>query len=262
MSSTTFIYALCEPGTRTVRYIGKANNPSKRRRLHLSVSSKLDTHLGHWLSRLRALDSTPELVVLCEVPKGAWKEEERRYIRSARAIGMNLVNGTDGGEGCFNPTPETRAKMRDSGKLRDITPMLKASKTPEAIAKRNAALKGLKRSPEACANISAGMKGIKRAPHTAESLAKRSAALKGKPPWQAILAAASPESRAKLSAALRGRKFTPEHCANISKSKTGVKVGKHSPERVAKRVASTKRTHEKRRAEHLARINLILSSLP
>lgn len=109
---TAFIYALCEPDTRKVRYIGKANNPLKRLSLHLSVSVKLDTHLGHWLSKLRESGRKPILSVLREVPEEIWQEEEIGYIRQARELGMNLVNGNDGGLGGHNPSPETREKKR------------------------------------------------------------------------------------------------------------------------------------------------------
>lgn len=110
--ASTFIYALCEPDTRKVRYIGKANNPLKRLGLHLSVSAKLDTHLGHWLSKLRESGTKPILSVLREVPEEIWQEEEIGYIRQARELGMNLVNGNGGGIGGHAPTPATREKKR------------------------------------------------------------------------------------------------------------------------------------------------------
>lgn len=221
MTPTTFIYALCEPGTRTIRYIGKANDPTARRREHLLVSATLNTHLGHWISSLKVVGAVPELVTLREVPLESWKEEEVRYIRAARMLGMSLVNGTDGGEGCFNPTPETRAKMSASSRGRKIPESaIVASHTPEANAKRSAAMKGRKRSPEHCASISAGKSGTKCIPRTPEHRAALSAALKGRAPCaETILAAKSPEALAKRSASMKGRIYTPEHRANISASK-------------------------------------------
>lgn len=127
---TTFIYALCEPDTRKVRYIGKANNPKDRLKEHVSESVKLNSHLGHWLARLRGSGVKPILAVLREVPEAIWQEEEIGYIRQARELGMNLVNVADGGEGRFgfSPSLETRQKNR-------------------------LAQTGKKRTPEACDNI-------------------------------------------------------------------------------------------------------------
>lgn len=116
MSKTTFIYALCEPGTRKVRYIGKSKHPRQRLTEHLLESATHKTHLGNWLRSLGR--KKPNLVVLSEVDAIIGNAEEIRYIAAARgSLGMALVNGTDGGDGLTNPSPETREKLR-----RAITP--------------------------------------------------------------------------------------------------------------------------------------------
>lgn len=152
-SPVVFIYALCEPGTRTIRYIGKTDNLKRRFSAHIFESSKTKTHLGNWLRSLAG--EKPVLVVLHEVTKiECWAEEERRYISCARAMGMKLVNGTDGGEGAPGhiPTPETRAKI--SYAHRGVP------KSPQ----HRAAMVGHVRSPEHCAAISAVQKGIPKSP--------------------------------------------------------------------------------------------------
>lgn len=126
--TTTYIYALCEPGTRTIRYIGKTINLAARFGAHLKTSVKQKNHLGNWLRSLGG--GIPNLMTLCEVPDEEGSTEEIRYIKSARMLGFWLVNATDGGEGMPNPSPETRAKM-------------------------SAARRGLARSPETCAKLSA-----------------------------------------------------------------------------------------------------------
>lgn len=115
MSKTTFIYALCEPGTRTVRYIGKTVDIKRRLREHLKRSVKLSTHLGCWLQRVVRAGQTPNLIVLSKVSGRAWKAEERLYIANARMLGMDLVNLSDGGEG-VTQTPEIRKKIGDSNR--------------------------------------------------------------------------------------------------------------------------------------------------
>lgn len=128
----TIIYALCEPGTRTVRYLGKTVNLEARFGAHLKTSVKQKNHLGNWLRSLGG--GVPNLIKLCEVPDEEGSTEEIRYIKNARMLGFRLVNATDGGEGMPNPSPETRAKL-------------------------SAARRGLVRSPETCAKLSAAHKG-------------------------------------------------------------------------------------------------------
>lgn len=72
--------------------------------------------------------------------------------------------------------------------------------------------------------ISHSLAGRKGTPHTEESKRKLSEARRGKkmPPR-------SEAYRKKLSVILTGRTFSPEHCANISRSKMGVYAGKNNP---------------------------------
>lgn len=130
------------------------------------------------------------MIALREVPDAEGSAAEIQYIRAAQeSLGMKLVNATVGGEGCFNPTPETRLKM-------------------------SAAQTGVPKSPAHCANISAAQKGRT---FSSETRSKLSAAQTGKK--------ASTETRSKLSAAQKGKTRAPmtkEHCANIRAVKTGV----------------------------------------
>lgn len=115
------IYALCEPGTRTVRYIGKTRSPQQRLKEHLRISSHLKTHLGNWLRSLAG--EVPNLVTLREVPESEGTAAEIKYIRIAReSLGMDLVNSTDGGDG-VTMTPEIREKLSKRG--RDISEELR-----------------------------------------------------------------------------------------------------------------------------------------
>lgn len=153
--TTTFIYALCEPGTRTVRYIGKANNPKERLRTHLQKSGSLkrDNKLGRWLRKV----GEPTLVILREISVTDWKMAEERYIRLARGCGMDLVNSTDGGEGVHNPSLESRERSRAS-KLGAKNPWF-GGLPPTTLAAATKANIGRIKSPAECENISRGLKG-------------------------------------------------------------------------------------------------------
>lgn len=214
---TTFIYALCEPGTRTVRYIGKADDPKKRLREHRrSVSARKKNPLGDWLGSLLALGIKPEMVVLREVLIEQWELAEERFIRLARGCGMALVNSNDGGGGPTTHTPETCEIIRKThlgvpktpehrSKIRDA--LQGVPKTPE----HRAALTGLKRSPEQCVNIGKSHLGIKLPPRSPEYCAAVGDRWRGVPK--------TPEQKAKISKTLTGRTlppFSPEHCAALS----------------------------------------------
>lgn len=203
--ATTFIYALCEPGTRTVRYIGKSNTPEKRLKNHLSTSSRAANHLGCWLRSLGKF--SPVLVVLREVSLVDWQREEERYIRIASALGMALVNGTGGGDGCNKPTPETRARMSAVAKgRRPSDAAIEASRAPEVLARRSARLRGIR------------------------------------PSEATLCAAQTPEVRARRRATMTGVRYSPERRRNNSLAQIGIRKGvKQTPEHVANRVASRAR---------------------
>lgn len=95
-----FIYALCEPETLEVRYVGKASDPQVRYRRHLQPSElKPETHRTHWIRELLANEQRPALVILEEVKAERWQERERYWIEFYLAQGARLVNTAEGGQG-------------------------------------------------------------------------------------------------------------------------------------------------------------------
>lgn len=176
---TTFIYALCEPGTRTVRYIGKTVSPKKRFQEHFTRSVRVKTHLGCWLKSLKTLGKSPEMVVLREVG-GDGSDAEKRFIRLARGCQMNLINATEGGDGGitlppgWRHSPEARAKIgaKLKGKYAgDRAPWFGKKHTKEELEKMSAANTGEKNgmfgkhhTPEARAEMSLKRAGIPKGP--------------------------------------------------------------------------------------------------
>lgn len=161
---TTFIYALCEPDTRTVRYIGKADNPEKRLRGHV-INVKDTTHKVNWIRSLLATGQSPKLVVLRKVPKSEWQDWERRYIQAARCLGMCLTNYTNGGEGGgmlgHKQSLEARAKMsaaRRGPKNHNFGKKFSL----ETCKKLSVAHTGRKDCFETCRIRTAAMRGLKK----------------------------------------------------------------------------------------------------
>lgn len=112
MSDTTFIYALCEPDTGEVRYVGKADKPEERYRNHLK-DRRGRCHRIYWIQSILHKGQKPVLEILDEVPAEFWPQWEVAYIQFFLEQGFNLVNSNAGGEGSLAPTPEVCAKIRN-----------------------------------------------------------------------------------------------------------------------------------------------------
>ena len=65
----TFIYALIDPITTHIKYIGKSNNPKNRFLRHINDTHKNRSHKNSWLKYLLSMNLLPELFILDEIPK-------------------------------------------------------------------------------------------------------------------------------------------------------------------------------------------------
>lgn len=100
------IYALSDPDTGAVRYIGKAVDARKRLAGHMREVRR-KSPLYSWLGKLRAEGRVPVLSIIETCEDADWRERERFHIAAARAAGV-VLNLADGGDepGC---PPEVRA---------------------------------------------------------------------------------------------------------------------------------------------------------
>jgi len=147
--NTTFIYCLTDPRSGEIRYVGKADNPEQRLRKHLRDSRLC--HRTTWIQSLAAESVRPMLVPLEECPKEKWQERERHWISFLRENGADLVNGTDGGDGVINWSPEMRAKVSKAsiGHKR----WLGKKHTPETLERLSASHMGKSMLPQTRAAI-------------------------------------------------------------------------------------------------------------
>lgn len=106
----TTIYALCDPMTHEIRYVGKTYKTVKHR-LATHCSDKRNTHRANWVRSLKPLK--PEILELELIGDDEWVEAEQFWIAYFKTLGAKLTNLTKGGEGCvgYTPTPETLLKM-------------------------------------------------------------------------------------------------------------------------------------------------------
>lgn len=201
-----------------IRYIGKTEKPvADRLKEHLSEARGKKRY--HRLCWLRSLSSPPTIELIEEMETASGAASEIYWIAIALAYGCRLVNGTSGGDGVTDPSPETREKIALGQRGR--------KQSPECIAKRVAANTGKKRPLEAIARQAAWARGRKKSP---EQVEKTAATKRGKP--------LSFEHRHKLSLAHSGKKQRPEH---IEKRAAFHRGRKQNPEHVAKRVATRKK---------------------
>lgn len=182
------VYALVDPRSGAIRYVGMAADAAIRLRRHLRNAGRSRAACSRWISEIRGSGETPEMVVLQEYrDRRSCDIGERYWIARARDRGCDLLNQTSGGQ-CGILSAEARAKS--GAKNRGRIP------SAETRAKMSAAAKsrvGRIVSAETRAKISASNKGKG---HGAAWRAAQAEAIRGRK--------ASPETRAKMSISRRG----------------------------------------------------------
>lgn len=211
------VYGLTDPRSGHIRYIGKVNGyPNSRMRSHIYEAryGKRHNHRLAWIRKLLKDGFQPRFILLetC-VDDKELIIAERRWIATFRALGAQLVNGTDGGEGMANPSAETRAKLTASRKGK------KANLRPGVRAMRSVAMKNRWEDPEFREKVAAG-NARRRGVPTGRSISpelrqkmtegfRRNPSMKGKRNPNAIRA---------MNAATRGVPKTPEHRAKLAEA--------------------------------------------
>lgn len=134
-----YIYALVDPFTGRIRYIGKSIRPDGRLADHCNDKSK--TWRTNWIQSVLSKGSKPELRILETLENDQdWQSVEIAWIARGRELGWPLTNCTDGGDGLVNPPEEVRQKMRETWTGR--------KHRPESLIKIGNASRGRKHTPE------------------------------------------------------------------------------------------------------------------
>lgn len=204
----TYIYALLDPETGAVRYIGQSIRPLERLKNHINEQS--NCHRSHWLQSLKRKGLKPELRILESVAgEWPWQEAERYWIARGRREGWPLTNNTTGGDGVRDLPAETRAKMAATWKGR--------KHRPESIEKMKVVRRGRVTSEETRAKMSASQTGRVIT-------------------WGAKLSAANTKLTAEQAADVMRRRAAGEKLADIARSLSihrttlsKIKTGKYVP---------------------------------
>ncbi len=195
------MYALSDPRTEEVRYVGVSVRPKARYNEHLSHAVKGGkTHRDCWIRSLIERGIRPAYSVLETATADNWQERERYWIAEYRAI-SRLTNITDGGDGLpgYAPTPELRQKWSQMRRGVKYAPG------------RQSAMLGKTHTPEARKKISERRMGHSTSPETRQKIAEKA---KGRDMSRQI------EISAKKR---RGTSITEEHRAKIIAKTTGRK---------------------------------------
>lgn len=113
MSSVIYIYALVDPRTSIVRYVGASQKPKKRIQPARHVKGK---NKRAWCFDLESEGLRPVLRILEEVPEGDdWEPREKFWIASFDGLLNESTGGSRGAVGVVR-SEETRKKMSDASK--------------------------------------------------------------------------------------------------------------------------------------------------
>lgn len=173
------IYALIEPITGQIKYIGKTKQLlNKRLSAHLCESKKSNTKKNTWLRNLKKKGLKPKIEELDMVPALEWEFWEQYWISQFKAWGFELKNTDEGGKG------------QSSEFMRKNNPMFKKA-CRDKMAKSligNQFAKGYKHSEETRKKTSTGTKEYyKNNPRTKEhnqKIAQKNKETKKNPVYQ------------------------------------------------------------------------------
>jgi len=149
------VYALIDPRSDQMRYIGKALDVEQRDRNHFKQRKCGRSAKDEWLRELHARGLRADMIVLEECTPGESADREKYWIARARWRGMPLLNMKHGGQGRLSTSVETRKRISDAVKGK--------GHGPEWRAAHAAALRGRKASPETKAKMGRAQMGNQRA---------------------------------------------------------------------------------------------------
>ena len=163
MDGPPVIYALIDPRTQAMRYVGKAKDLRRRYLRHIRESQRQTNHRARWIQSVLRSGLAPDMVAIETTTEEGWIEAELFWIAYFRFIGADLVNTTAGGTGgatCNwrgrHHTREAKEKLRQANAGR-VFPEWHKEKLRVARRGKRPAL-GMQHTDEARVAISRGLK--------------------------------------------------------------------------------------------------------
>ena len=102
-----YIYALTDPRSGAICYVGITQRPSHRYRDHLREIDPKNPTKHEWVRELAAAAQQPEMHLLEVISTGEYdaRWQEQRWISTFEAVGMQLLNLDHGDMGPYVPKP-------------------------------------------------------------------------------------------------------------------------------------------------------------
>lgn len=94
-----YIYALVDPTTNEVRYVGKTKDLNVRMYQHCHPTLKDKSDKANWVRQLIAAGQTPQMLILEECTSQTWRATEQKWITHYCAINQKMTNIRKGGDG-------------------------------------------------------------------------------------------------------------------------------------------------------------------
>jgi group I intron endonuclease len=276
-----YIYALVDPTTKHIRYVGKTISPQNRLKAHIKNTDGKNTHRNAWVNKLARDGLTPEMEIIEEIKNSNdldWQHREVFWIDWFKGEGYNLTNLESGGIGGKRMSDETREKLANrtfseshreklSNALKGIIP------SPQCMAASRKAATGRIPTPESLAKRAESLKKTyaerPRAPMSDETKQKISKTLTGKPlpdeTKQKLRAAwqrpgyrqmmsdkhtgfkPTAESIEKRASKMRGIPKSPEWCEMMSKKMKGRIISEETKKKMAASRVGRKLSEETKR---------------
>lgn len=119
-----FIYALIDPVTEEIRYVGKTHNLKARYGKHFNSCNNTKTRNANWIKSLLKRGIKPIMEVIHECDESNWSFWEQHYISLYKSWNLRLNNHTAGGEGSYGykHRPEIILKLKSIKKLHHSIP--------------------------------------------------------------------------------------------------------------------------------------------
>lgn len=91
-----YIYALVDPITKDVKYVGKSKKPKSRYTQHIKKLDKTGTPKKQWLLSLFDKGLKPNMIILETVTDGTGREREQHFVTMHEATTLNIHNPSKG----------------------------------------------------------------------------------------------------------------------------------------------------------------------
>ena len=102
MEKENYIYGLCGDDD-IIRYVGKSYKPEARRKEHICETKRKlgnNNHKNNWVRKLLRNNESLKIIILEKCTELNWQEREKYWIKKYNEMGNNLVNVSEGVEGC------------------------------------------------------------------------------------------------------------------------------------------------------------------